>query len=361
MNAIAMHTPPYRSRKTRPRTARLPVHGTGHQARRQPSAACRRTGDPPTLWRGRPVTWSTVPLKTLLASLPRLAIAPFRNRDAVAHPTDGGIALTWPRRGALTTPARRAWSTCTLGAGNVSHTVEPAEAADAFTATVAEAGRGAPARWDTGWTEHGDWWALRAAYGPTRGRAAAGGAVEAAVTVQHEVCAARLTATASWRFVRTGAEIVCARYEVQIGRGRIRCGRHSPADTIDAAWTELDNTAALLGTWAGDALERRTLAAWAATVAAARYGREVPAQLMTRYDRRRWSADCAPGARPAPLDTVRDLAWTIAELAGGTPEIDYRQAVQAAVIDDIAELPWWDAPTDPDGIDALKPDPSLVH
>ena len=88
----------------------------------------------------------------------------------------------------------------------------------------------------------------------------------------------------------------------------------------------------------------------------------MPARLLRRFDRHR-EADGEDGRNASlRLNSVRDIAWALAERTLEEPDISRRMVIQGNIVEAVADLPWWNAPQDPDGV-LPRPtsDPSRVH
>ena len=85
----------------------------------------RPTCDPPTEWRNRPTTWTTLPWPALTAALPGAVAIPFSDKSGEVHPFETALALSWPANGLLTTPQRQAWNGRAMTAGPAAGLLQP--------------------------------------------------------------------------------------------------------------------------------------------------------------------------------------------------------------------------------------------
>lgn len=115
----------------------------------------------------------------------------------------------------------------------------------------------------------------------------------------------------------------------------------------------------LLGSWSNDTVSRRALAAWAAATAGPLYGRQVPAELMTQYDRRR-PGEGEDHANGPATDNVRELAWLLACKTRRMTDVERRTHAEAQILTTVNELPWWSGPGGSE-MEAPGPNPTLVH
>ena len=310
-----------------------------------------------TTWRGQETVLTRFGWDALRAALPSAESVLLADRDARPHPRTSAVCLVWPPAGALTTGRRRAWSGRPIGTGPNGRTVSPEAVADALRAAAAESGVGEPAEWQCRWTECGDWWLLRALWpGAPDGRAGARPPA-GAITVRHDVCSPDLVVQASWLDLASGAEIIGRAAEARVRGRRLRMGPLAGGECIDLMGEVLDTTADLLALWSAEGLSRPTLAAWAGAVAGPRFGADMPRRLLVAHDTsRRRAAAGEPGLR-----SVRDLAWALARRALEDEDIERRMRLQLAVLPAVSEVPWWNAPNDPDDAPRRGPDPALVH
>ena len=320
----------------------------------------RPTCDPPTEWRNRPAAWTTLPWPALQAALPGAVPVPFTNEAGETHPFEAAVALAWPANGLLTTPQRRAWNGRPMTAGPAAGLLQPRRIAQALQTTLNNSRIGEPRHWDAGTTAHGEWWALRARYPRPAGHPAAGEPVETVITVRHRIGSSRLRLQCGWRLPGSGAEIVTGDYPVRIRRGRITLQQSPQYDLLAGIADEIDASSRLLTAWSTEAVTRGTLTSWATTVISPKMTHTIAATLVALYDRRRHSTSLPDPERPTPLDTARDVAWTVAALLGAVPDIERRTALQNQILDAVSELPWWQTPTEP-GERPPGPSIDLIH
>ena len=307
----------------------------------------RPTCDPPTEWRNRPTTWTTLPWPALTAALPGAVPIPFSDKSGEVHPFETALALSWPANGLLTTPQRQAWNGRAMTAGPAAGLLQPRQVAQALHATLSASRLGEPRHWDAGTTAHGEWWALRARYPRPAGHPAAGKPVETVITVRHRIGSSELLLQSGWRLPGSGTEILTGDYPVRIRRGRITL-RQSPQYDLPAGIAdELDASSRLLTSWSTEAVTRNALTSWAAAVISPQMTHTVATTLIALYDHRRHSTSLPERKRPAPLDTARDVAWTVAALLGAVPDIERRTTLQKRILDAVSELPWWQTPAEP--------------
>ena len=311
-----------------------------------------------TQWQGEKTTLSELSWIALRAALPLAEPVTLVNRDAVPHPRNSAVCLLWPDGGALTTGEREAWSGHMIGTGRNGRIISPERAADALHAAAAESDSGEPYRWDCRWTNCGNWWMLRARWQTSAGHPASDESVEAVVALQHEVCNPELRVHASWRNSRTGSEIIAAQFGARIGGRKLQMHRLKGGDCINAMMNALDNSTELLQSWSTEGFDRATLSGWASAIAGPRFGRDMPARLLTEYDNRRRRGK----ENEATLQCVRDLAWRLAQRTTEENDVERRMRMQLAILGSVSEVPWWNAPNDPDS----RPhtggtDPGSVH
>ena len=271
-----------------PEPAPPPTAAARRRALRRPRhPGPRPTNDPPTEWRNRPATWTTLPWPALEAALPGAVPIPFTGASGETHPFEAAVALAWPVNGLLTTPRRRTWNGRPMTAGPAAGLLQPRRIAQALHATLSASRLGEPRHWDAGTTTHGEWWALRARYPKPAGHPAAGEPVETVVTARHRIGSTELRLQSGWRLPGSGAEIVTGDYPVRIRRGRITL-QQSPQYNLPAGIAdEIDASSRLLTAWSTEAVTRSTLTSWAATVISPKTTHTVAATLIALYDRRR--------------------------------------------------------------------------
>ena len=234
-----------------------------------------------------------------------------------------------------------------MTAGPTAGLLQPRRTAQALHATLSASRLGEPRHWDAGTTAHGEWWALRARYPRSAGHPAAGEPVETVITVRHRIGSSGLRLQSGWRLPGSGAEIVTGDYPVRIRRGRITLQQSPQYNLLAGIADELDASSRLLTAWNAEAVTRNALTAWATTVISPKMTHTVAATLVALYDRRRHSTALPEPERPAPLDTARDVAWTVAALLGAVSDIERRTALQDRILDAVSELPWWQPPAEP--------------
>ena len=320
----------------------------------------RPTCDPPTEWRNRPTTWTTLPWPALTAALPGAVAIPFSDKSGEVHPFETALALSWPANGLLTTPQRQAWNGRAMTAGPAGGLLQPRQVAQALHATLSASRLGEPRHWDTGTTAHGEWWALRARYPRPAGHPAAGKPVETVITVRHRIGSSELLLQSGWRLPGSGTEILTGDYPVRIRRGRITLQQSPQYDLPAGIADELDASSRLLTSWSTEAVTRNALTSWAAAVISPQMTHTVATTLIALYDHRRHSTSLPERKRPAPLDTARDVAWTVAALLGAVPDIERRTTLQKRILDAVSELPWWQTPAEP-GERPLGPNIDRIH
>lgn len=318
---------------------------------RRRCAGRRETADPHTEWEGEEAHWNSIGWSTLHGALPLTEPIALTNRNATPHPRNSAITLIWPPNGVLTTPERRAWSGHAIGAGRRTGIISPRDVAAAFAASIRESDLGQPSHWDTCWTCCGDWWALRAAWSVRTKDMVDIEPVEMALTIRHDVCTSLVLMHGGWRQERTGAEIGSGVTAVRIGRQRLRMHRFSGGAAIHAMLRLLEQTADLMAAWSLEGIDRNSLASWAGAIAGPRFGRDMPARLIEAYDRRR---DPTTRENNTRADSVRDLAWLLAERSGEVRDIDRRVLLQQNIADTVSELAWWRTRGDPDTAKALR-------
>ena len=317
---------------------------------------------PPTEWEGQRVTWSELDWSTLQRSLPAVEAMSLRNSRNTEHPHNVGVTLTWPKNGELTTPEREAWNGRVMGAGRRTGIVAPLRVAEALAANAKSSSINAPDRWHTCWTPCGDWWALRGRWKAEEPHPAGPGPIELMMTVEHEICAGLLTLHAGWRNSKNGAEIGTRQWRVRITRGDLALNRLRGAAVIEAALQVLNRTTEVLESWSTEGMDRGTLVAWAAAVAAPRFGRDMPARLLDRFGQRDRSEGTEGRAGSMRLRSIRDIAWALAERTLEEPDIKRRMVIQGSIVDSVADLPWWNAPHDPDSLHPKEAgNPAQVH
>ena len=312
---------------------------------------------PQTEWAGQRVTWSELPWPVLRQSLPAVETRVLRNGRDAEHPHNVGLSLLWPENGQLTTDERRAWSGHLLGAGRRAAVLSPERVGDAVAGNAEGSSLGAPHRWHTAWTPCGDWWALRALWEAAEPHPAGAGRMEQMITVEHEICSGRLTLHAGWRDRDSGAEIGTRQWTVRTRRRNLVLHRLQGPAVIEAVLQVVAQTTEVLEAWSTEGMDRGTLIAWAAAVAGPRFGRDMPARLLDRFERPR-----GPSGTGMALRSVRDIAWALAERTLEEPDISRRMLIQGSIVDSVADLPWWNAPQDPDsGHPAGAGDPARIH
>ena len=70
----------------------------------------------------------------------------------------------------------------------------------------------------------------------------------------------------------------------------------------------------------------------------------IAATLIAVYDRRWFSTWLPTTERPTPLDTSRDVAWSLAAQLGALGDIELRTRPQKRILDAVSDLTWWEAP-----------------
>ena len=312
---------------------------------------------PRTEWEGQPVSWTELDWSMLQQSLPATEARALKNRRNTEHPHNVGVTLTWPADGMLTTAEREAWNGQIMGAGRRKAIVAPLRVAETLASNAKASSIETPGRWHTGWTPCGDWWALRGIWEPSEPHPAGAGAIELTVTIEHEICAGRLTLHTGWRNRESGAEIGTRQWTVRITRGNLALHRLRGAAVIEAALQVLNRTTEMLEAWSTEGMDRGTLVAWATAVAGPRFGRDMPARLLERFGQRE-----EKNGAERRLRSVRDIAWALAERTLEEPDISRRVLIQGSIVDSVADLPWWNAPQDPDSLHPREAgNPAQVH
>ncbi len=321
------------------------------------TAAAAADEELPTLWEGEPTALTRHDWASLRDAVPAAEPVTLVNRDAVPHPRTSAVCLLWPPEGELTTGEREAWSGHVIGTGRSGRIISPDGVADALHAATEQSEVGVGQRWECRWTPCGNWWLLRAIWDADTGEASSAD-IEAVIAVQHEVCSPTVLVHASWMEKATGAEIISSVYTARVGGRRLRMHRLTGGECINALLNTLDNSRQLLASWSAEGFDRSTLAAWSSAIAGPRFGRDVPARIMTEYDGR----NRGQKRRSEQLRSVRDLAWRLARRTLEERDVDRRMRMQASILDSVSEVPWWNAPHDPDALPhPAAPDPASIH
>ena len=282
-DALAAVPDPRRNRTD----ARSAPAARARKLRRPRHPRLRPTRDPRTEWRGRDTAWTTLRWPVLHASLPETARVPFTNERGEKHPFESAVALDWPASGMLTNAERRAWNRRPLTATRLRTHGPPAR--DRLGA-ARHARRVLPAHPRSTGTRARRPWASVGAARPLPAAARAARRPRTARDRHHRPARRRLGRRARPRRAapchapapRSSPGCTNAR----LRNGRITLPNNRGYDLItDARPAGPRSTAAVLASWAEEALLRPALATWAGTVATPVFGHTTAARLVALHDR----------------------------------------------------------------------------
>ena len=296
---------------------------------------------PPSSWMQRPIDWNRPSLEDLLESLPEVSNRAILNRVGRQHPLEADVLLSWPQRGLFSNRSRRDWNGVSIGTGKLtSRPIQPRLAAEAFERTLQANHCPTPEWWESGMTQFGEWWCLRACWTyPNRTPDSRGNDIVRFLYIEHDVRWSRLAIGGGLR--RNDGATITATHEGAALTGPLITGARPNRTLAQTVWLQIDQDAHELEDWKDLNVTSTALAAWVAEQIHSGWGPETGPRLLLRNGVSTGrSAQELLAAGPARVvsDDVNQVAWQLGLAALCLNDIRDRHQLTTGVMRTVREL-----------------------